>query len=263
MTWANTWVKSLTGMMVVGLLGVACEQRAVPPPGSAKSEAPAPTRTEVEPSPAAEQTGTSTAPTIPTIRPTLTPTARMAFHNREAEVLRSAVVAGNPSAASPEAKNLSAEHWTPHLAPAWKAHMDAMYEAADGYTRAASVRGAALAVGNLGLACAGCHQALGGPKNPPSDPVPTAAMAAHAWAVEQLWFGLMAPSESAWLQGAQLLAKAPIVRSDVAEVDAEATRLQQLGARAEVAAGKQRAVAFGELLNTCANCHRRVGLERP
>jgi cytochrome c553 len=187
----------------------------------------------------------------------------MAFHNREAEVLRSAVVAGNPSAAAAEAKNLSEEHWTPHLAPAWKANMDAMYEAAEGYTRATNVRGAALAVGNLGLACAGCHQTLGGPKDPPSDPVPAAGMAAHAWAVERLWFGLMAPSEGAWLQGARLLAKAAIVRSDVPEIDGEAKRLQELGARAEGASGTQRAVAFGELLNTCAACHRRVGLERP
>ena len=116
----------------------------------------------------------------------------------------------------------------------------------------------------LGLACAGCHVALGGPNPTTSNgQAPEPSMAGHAWAAERLWFGLMAPSETAWAEGAGQLAKGAPFRSDVTAIDAQAKRLQQLGTSAMSVASEHRARVFSDVLTTCADCHRRVGYAPP
>ena len=201
-------------------------------------------------------TSTAAAP----VRPTLTPQARMEFHAREADMMRRAVIAGDLSAASVEAKALSEDKWTPRLKPTWRSHMQAMYGAARAYDDASNIGEGAGAVAQLARACAGCHNALGGP-NPATynGQPPEPSMGGHAWAAERLWFGLMAPSEAAWAEGARQLAKPAPFRSDVTAVDAQAKRLQQLGASAMTVASEHRARVFSDVLTTCADCHRRVG----
>lgn len=205
----------------------------------------------------------NTPPTAP-IRQTLTPEARMQFHALEADVLRRAVIAGDLSAGLVEAKALSEDNWTPRLKPAWRAHMQTMYAAARDYEKASNIGEGAAAVAHLGLACAGCHNALGGPNPATSNgQAPDPSMAGHAWAAERLWFGLMAPSEAAWAEGAGQLAKGAPFRSDVTAIDAQAKRLQQLGASAVSVASEHRARVFSDVLSTCADCHRRVGYAPP
>ena len=256
-----------TALIVAGL-SAACEQRSRPAPESARSEA-GNTQNVAAKDPAAESVATGTtasngdvAPTkvaAPAVSQTLTPEARMAYHSREAHELRDAVIAGNHAAALPQARDLSENNWTPHLKPAWREHMQAMYDAASLYTKATTSTEAASAVGKLGLACARCHQSLGGPKLAPTPEAPAPGMAAHAWAVERLWTALISPNDAAWLAGAQELAKNPVVRSDVTGVDEQAKRLQKLGLDAFTTTGDARAEVFGKVLGTCANCHRKTG----
>lgn len=246
--------------VIVGLACVACEQRSAPPPESAQSGAKGVPMSpssppEREPSRPANSGQGPAAPTQ-----TLTPAARMEFHNTEAEAMRRAVIAGDFLRASEAAKALSEDNWTRHLKPMWKEHMSQMYGAAKDYSAATDLAGAAAAVSKLGLACAGCHQVLGGPKveaNPAA--APDASMQGHAWAVERLWLGLVAPNDAAWLEGAQQLSKSPAVRSDVGAVDKDAVALQGLGNKALTATAGGRARVLSEVLATCASCHRKVG----
>lgn len=264
-----TW--PLAAALVVAGLGAACEQRSRPAPESARSEA-ASTQNVAAKHPAAEsgaapapgttESKSDVAPTkvaAPAVSQTLTPEARMAYHSREAHELRDAVIAGNHAAALPQARDLSENNWTPHLKPAWREHMQPMYDAANLYTKATTSTEAASAVGKLGLACASCHQSLGGPKLGPTPDAPAPGMAAHAWAVERLWTALISPNDAAWLAGAQELAKNPVVRSDVTGVDEQAKRLQKLGLDAFTTTGDARAEVFGKVLGTCASCHRKTG----
>lgn len=176
--------------------------------------------------------------------------------------MRAALIAGDRTKALAEAKNLSVENWTPHLEPSWKEHMAPMYAAASEYVGASSLHGAATAVGKLGLACASCHHVLGGPNPAASGGAePPPSMQAHAWAIERLWFGLIGPSDNAWAEGAKHLTERPIVASDVVSVDAEARKLQALGRIAVDTKGDQRGAVFGDIMNTCATCHRHVGRE--
>lgn len=253
------WGGCLVATAIVALSG-GCEPRSTPPAESATSVA----NTSAHES---TNVGVTAGGSVPDtnhsgIRPTLTPAARMDFHSREAEAMRLALTSGDRKNALVQANKLAEDNWTPHLRPSWKEHMSPMYAAARAYVEATDAHAAAVAVGNLGLACASCHRVLGGP-NPESSGggAPEPSMQAHAWSVERLWFGLMAPSDSAWGEGAIQLSKSPIVGSDIALIDAEAQRLQSFGRLAIGAKGDQRASVFGDIMNTCATCHRRVGRE--
>lgn len=247
----------------VGLVStvLACQPRTAPSEGPATSGVqPKASEASAVSAPPALTSGSSLAQSE--IRPTLGPAARMAFHTKEAEAMRLAVISGDRTQAIDEAKELSSDNWTPHLKANWKAHMTPMYEAAREYATATTLRGAAASVGKLGLACANCHRELGGPAPEPSGgTAPQPSMQAHAWAVERLWFGLIAPSDSAWVEGAKQLAASPIVASDVTSIDAEARKLQAFGQTAAAASGTERGAAFGDVINTCATCHRRAGRE--
>lgn len=244
---------------VLGTPLLACEARSAPPAETATSVAETTVNAASSGNTPGAIPGTTERGGIP---PTLAPAARMEFHSREAEAMRFALISGDRTKALMEASSLSSDNWTPHLKPTWKEHMAPMYSAAREYAEATSLHAAAVAVGKLGLACASCHRTLGGPNPEMSAGLPPApSMQAHAWSVERLWFGLMAPSDSAWDEAASHLAQSPIVASDVEQVDAEAKKLQSLAKTARTTKGDDRASRFSDIMNTCATCHRRIGRE--
>jgi len=194
---------------------------------------------------------------------TPTPAARMQFHFVEAEKLRSAVVAGEPIRALADARRLREDNWTPQLKETWKPHIGAIQAAAGRFVSAENTRAAGRAVGELGAACAACHVQLGSPTVPPSGGVTAATepMEQHAVAVERLWWGLFTPNDAAWTEGATALARAPTTRSDVVAVDDAARQITDLANQAATCAATNRPQVFGELLATCASCHRLAGVE--
>lgn len=135
---------------------------------------------------------------------------------------------------------------------------------------ATTVRDAADALAELGVACGDCHRSQGGPKldiGAPPSAVTTGSlrMARHRWAGEKLWQGLMQPSDTAWKTGSEVFANAPLVLD---AVDAEAPMPKQLdaftlAARASAIAREastattstERRRLFAELHTTCAGCH--------
>jgi cytochrome c553 len=154
--------------------------------------------------------------------------------------------------------------WQPQLVP--------FQTAARAAAAATDLDALALAVADVGLACAGCHQAVGAEiafdetGGPPTSDDPASHMLRHQWAADRMWEGLMAPADERYLAGAGALAEAPLEPTEVAEgltvgpeVTALAARVHDLGRQASVATGAAvRARHYGEFLATCASCHDGV-----
>jgi hypothetical protein len=122
----------------------------------------------------------------------------------------------------------------------------------------------------MGKSCGDCHRALNrGPQfaraNQPvsSDQPMTGAMLRHRWAADQMWDGLIGPSDSAWRRGTSALQEeatyTELIRPNVPRGDAMramAISIRQLGARGQNESDpEQRAILYGRLLTTCTACH--------
>lgn len=92
-------------------------------------------------------------------------------------------------------------------------------------------------------------------------------MQRHQWAAERMWQALITPSEEAWIKGTEAMADAPLApeqlapeRSTPAEIKSLSRRVHSL---AEDARGSRDinvwVARYGEMLTTCAECHRALG----
>ena len=91
-----------------------------------------------------------------------------------------------------------------------------------------------------------------------------ARMHRHGWAMERMWDGLIGPWDASYQVGAEVIADAQLdleqkegkaLASGLAEVRAlgrQAATLQRDG---------ERALAYGDLIVTCAKCHKAQGIE--
>ena len=193
---------------------------------------------------------------------TATVTTRMQEHFAEGDLIRRALIAGDLDSARKAGAFLAGDEWTSNLRETWKPHLAAIQSAAQRVAAAPDLPSAARAAGELGDACASCHEQVGKPALHLADLDPSGpAMTRHVWAVDAMWWGLFVPADSAWTAGAESLSAAPLVASDAPAVEAMAQRTYEVAHRARSAARDQRARYFGELLTTCASCHRAVGAE--
>lgn len=225
-----------------------------------------------EPEPSAPAIGTEAAPLAP--RPADEPPrqlpqqqtqsthAFMRDHAKQAEELRNAVISGRFDLIHRVSAVLASDSWSENLRPEYRPHVAAVQHAASAALDARSVQAAGAALGKLGAACASCHVEQGGPPQPPSDaPLSkgVGTMAMHAAAEQALWEGLFTPSATAWKRGAERLAGAPELGSDVEDVNALGQELNDLARAA--AAGPPRADVYGSITATCSTCHRRLNIE--
>lgn len=134
-----------------------------------------------------------------------------------------------------------------------------------------SLEDAAVAMGSLAYDCGQCHEDL---VASPSfgDPEPLAEtvggvhgrMQKYRWAVGRMWEGVVVGSNESWNRGASALRDEPLGLGEIASdgpINPELANLNVavgvLGRRAMVERDKLgRADLFGELLGTCATCHR-------
>ena len=84
-------------------------------------------------------------------------------------------------------------------------------------------------------------------------------MAIHAAAERALWEGLFIPSEASWKRGAERLAQAPELASDIEDVAVLGSQLRDL-ALAATASPPQGAL-YGSIVATCSTCHRRLSID--
>jgi cytochrome c556 len=209
----------------------------------------------VEPQPAAEAPIRSAGETKP----------HMAEHFIQVAVLRDAVVAGDYDATRAPARWL-AEHGAPANVPdEWIEQVTNLKVVASGARDATDLAGVSAAVGELGHACASCHERLGAKVElvtPPEAPVSGDVanhMQRHQWAADRMWDGLFAPSDDAWKRGAAAFYDAPLHRADLDDGHPRmslAKRAHLIGKLAMTETDPLgRARAYGELVATCAGCH--------
>lgn len=190
----------------------------------------------------------------------------MAEHFIQAVVLRDAVVAGDYLATRVPARWL-AEHGAPADVPdSWIEHVTAMKVIAGAAHDARDLDGVAAAVGQIGHACASCHQDLGATIDLAAVPEPATGadarghMLRHQWAADRMWEGLFVPSDDSWKRGAAAFYEAPLHGPETAAdhpQTALARRAHLIGKAAMTEVDPlERAKRYGELLGTCAACHR-------
>lgn len=141
---------------------------------------------------------------------------------------------------------------------------------------APDLRSAAISVSQMAKTCSNCHLVneveieFGYDQLPAEWSDTVSHMQRHQWAADRLWEGLIAPSETAWNRGADMLVDVPlhpddVMNEDSAGVDTEA--LGQIASRIHFFAGQatiaespaERSELYGELLGLCADCHTRLG----
>lgn len=184
-----------------------------------------------------------------------------------AQRLELSVVHGDLAGAHADAHEL-AELDQPDALARWQPYFAAIRDAAREIEAAPGIVGAARLTATLGRRCARCHEAIDAriafpaEPRPPGDPKLVLQMVSHEWAAEQMWQGLIGPSDARWLAGARALSQAPlhIVAQAVtpsSELDIDDVARIRLYARRAQAAGSQdaRADLFGTMLGTCAHCH--------
>jgi hypothetical protein len=94
-----------------------------------------------------------------------------------------------------------------------------------------------------------------------------ATMQRHQWAAQQLWEGLVVPSDDAWSAGALVMSEAPLEPEELSPGHSSAPRVGELalavhdlGAKAGVSDRVSvRADLYGQMLASCADCHKWLG----
>lgn len=202
-------------------------------------------------------------------------TRRMEHHFADVLEVQQAVIAGDLAGVRSPARRLlertdpQPESWQPFVADNLRL--------SESVLAARNLEAAALAVAGLANNCGECHAAVGmGPVLAAAAPPPAVAgdasplMLRHQWAAERMGDALVSHSDAAWRAGAEALADAPlppsILPTDVnqpAVFDELARRVHDLGARARTTdPWSDRAALYGELLATCAACHRSLASSR-
>ena len=118
--------------------------------------------------------------------------------------------------------------------------------------------------------CGNCHAALSvRPKLPPVPDVPAGAtgtaehMLEHQHAVDQMYQGLVGPSDDQWMKGAKELTASPLARNDLPrdpaltnDIAAAEARTHQLAEKAlQTKDMNGRAAIYGEIIAGCGQCH--------
>ncbi|HEX9167062.1 MAG TPA: hypothetical protein VF862_14210 [Gemmatimonadales bacterium] len=190
--------------------------------------------------------------------------------------MESAVIDGDIARAKNLAGVIAISDSIPGIPAAGKPYEVALKDQARIGAVAPDLAAAGRSVAGMGKSCGDCHRALG--KGPhfartgmpaPSDQPMTGAMLRHRWATDQMWDGLIGPSDTAWVRGATGLQEEAtyleLIRPNVPRGDAMramAQSLRAMGARAQQETDpEQRAIIYGRLLTTCISCHDLAGLK--
>jgi hypothetical protein len=199
----------------------------------------------------------------------------LAWHMRatfwDAVRARDALIDGNLANAQRAAEQIARADYS-RLVPAdWKVGVGALQQHASALTTAPDLGAAAQELGRMALACGECHTLRKrGPGRTPTVPLPwedppeslDARMQRHQTGIDQMWDGLVVPSDNAWRSGTLTITRAPLRAPDLAdeavspELHARIEATRELGKEARLATTYlERARVFGELISGCAQCH--------
>ena len=189
----------------------------------------------------------------------------MRRHFDDLRAIEQLLVSGKLDEAKARAFLLAQPETDPGMAP-WEPRARGVVEAVRALRMAPNIDEACRREARVAEACAECHleaqqpHIFGVPSTPPPERATTAArMARHQWGVDQLWAGLVGPSDEHWRAGLAVLAESPAPPTWPAELPALGARLQELARRALPPRATEtlddRAAVYGEMLVTCAACH--------
>jgi hypothetical protein len=195
----------------------------------------------------------------------------MKDHFTAVGLVRDALIVGNLELAKWNASFLAKREPDPAIA-SWSLYVDHLREQAAKVAEAPTLIAAAAASTELALECGRCHAANSvtpafasvDRRIPASGTRPH--MLRHEWAAEQMWDGLIGPSEARWNAGTSELAEAPLGQDEIfANATATpaiariATDVHALGAEGRKATTwTERAAIYGRLLASCAACHSAI-----
>jgi mono/diheme cytochrome c family protein len=189
---------------------------------------------------------------------------------------RDAVIAGSLEGLRMPLRAFAAHRYDDVAGTAWMPWLEQLQEQAKLTASSASLELAAAGVATMARTCGDCHRASGrGPRLDERAIAPREhrgfsssplqkRMSQHMWAAEQLWDGLVVPSDAAWEAGASALAHlatdtpqddpplSPAFASALLDVRALGERAQGVSTQAD------RASVYGLLLASCAGCHAQL-----
>lgn len=240
----------LAFVVLAALSGACSAERTEPAPAAAASSA-------------GEEAGSTASPAEPLAAG---PERYMQEHFVLAVYARDAIVGGDlESLRQPLAE--FARFGYDDVAPGgWLPWVAELQRAAQLVSEAQTLEAGAAGVAAMGRVCGDCHTKMhAGPgfvavpsrAQPPESESLAARMFRHVWGTDQLWRGLIGPSDEAWDAGAEVLARAPDQVSDVsAELAARLAAARQIGQDARDASTPDaRTERMAELLAGCAGCH--------
>jgi len=186
--------------------------------------------------------------------------------------IRDAIIAGDLEGAKAAAEEFNAEDHYAVMPEDWKGWIERVRQHAGEVALASDLGAAAQGLASMALACGNCHhhtkqgpatgeqEALGHPER--AAPDLATRMQRHQVATDELWLGLLGPSDALWKQGTVTLTRAEMVApmkegepvDGYVASEVESVRTDATAARAaETHVG--RAESYGNLLARCAGCH--------
>ena len=187
----------------------------------------------------------------------------MQAHYTQGVRARDAVVRGEVEAARVELRALGGRLPEVSLPADAAPYAEALSQSAEDAAAAGDLRGAAMGVSAVALACGRCHQALA------VDPFlflprqDDEALVGHHRVALRLWRGLLVGTDAGFARAAEAAAAGvefgPMTLATDLAADAKRFGVIAAKAAAEGAAPEARAASYGVLLGTCAGCHERAG----
>lgn len=195
-----------------------------------------------------------------------TPQDGMWLHFQDVSEVQLAMARGELERAREAARRVEEIRVIPGIPEGWEAEVDRLRRYAAAIRTARTFEIATSAAAHMAASCGACHQAHDvGPifTAVPAAPEPGEVehMVEHVWAADRLWEGLMIPSDERWTAGARVLAEHLVPMHLLARgTSGLGVQLKSLGLDAMHDTTLQdRAQRYAEVLNTCADCHRRSG----
>ncbi len=197
--------------------------------------------------------------------------AVMEAHYNAAIAGHDALIRGDLETLHRRLAELETQALPPAAPQSWEPYQAQLREAARGAAAVTSVNTAGPVMAAVAEACGSCHAAVQAgkiyfwPAPPEGEDKLETAMRTHQWATERLWEGVTGPFDAAWERGAAALAEAQVFGAEGEAVEsglrAREAALQELGRSAQATIGlHERALVYGRLLSTCAECHRAAGV---
>ncbi len=150
----------------------------------------------------------------------------------------------------------------------WKPFVERTIASAEMMEASDNIEMAAHIAGTMAGTCGACHeeQGLEVLQEDGTSPSEDDFMRRHRWASEQLWNGIIGPSDSAWQAGAAVLRDSKFTAAEVEDYIVTTPEIEELIAKMQASSEEaqstvkpeERQRLYGNLLAGCALCHSKM-----